>query len=38
MRLSIRYVIAGHWSPVHGPDLVDTYLGFLRAAMAGRPG
>jgi metallo-beta-lactamase class B len=31
-RLPIRTVIAGHFSPVHGPDLVDRYLALLRAA------
>ncbi len=38
LHLRIRYIIAGHWSPVHGPDLIDTYPGFLRTAMAGGPG
>ena len=36
--LRISYIAARHWSPVHGPDLVDTCLGFLRPAVAGRPG
>jgi metallo-beta-lactamase class B len=31
-RLPIRTVIAGHYSPVHGPDLIDRYLALLRAA------
>jgi len=31
-RLTIDYIIAGHWSPVHGPELIDRYLGFLREA------
>ena len=29
LHLDIRTVIAGHWSPVHGPELIDQYLGFL---------
>ena len=33
LHLPIDYIVAGHWSPVHGPDLVDTYLGFLQTAM-----
>ena len=37
LHLKIRYIVAGHWSPVHGPDLIDTYIGFLQTAMAGRP-
>ncbi len=38
LHLRISYIVARHWSPVHGPDLVDTCLGFLRTAVAGRPG
>ena len=30
MRLDVALVIAGHWSPVHGADLVDHYLDLLR--------
>lgn len=30
MRLPLRYVVSGHWEPVHGPELIDTYIGFLR--------
>jgi metallo-beta-lactamase class B len=29
LHLDIRMVIAGHWSAVHGPDLVDLYLKLL---------
>ncbi|HEU4723716.1 MAG TPA: subclass B2 metallo-beta-lactamase [Candidatus Eisenbacteria bacterium] len=25
-KLKIRTVVAGHWSPVHGPELIQTYL------------
>lgn len=30
MHLKIRTVIAGHWSAVHGPDLIDRYLRLLQ--------
>lgn len=33
LHLPIDYIVAGHWSPIHGPELVDTYLGFLQTAM-----
>ena len=36
MGLEIKTVIAGHWSPVHGPDLIDTYLDFLANDAAAR--
>jgi len=26
LHLDIRMVIAGHWSAVHGPDIIDRYL------------
>ena len=29
LQLPIRMIIAGHWSPVHGPDLIDRYLDML---------
>jgi metallo-beta-lactamase class B len=32
LRLPVRTVIAGHFSPVHGPDLVDRYLALLKAS------
>jgi metallo-beta-lactamase class B len=28
--LPIDTIIAGHWSPVHGPQLIDEYLGLLQ--------
>lgn len=31
-RLSIRTIVAGHWAPVHDPDLVDRYLALLKEA------
>ena len=36
LHLPIDRIIAGHWSPVHGPELIDTYLGFLHAAMTNK--
>jgi metallo-beta-lactamase class B len=32
LELEIQTIIAGHYSPVHGPDLLDKYLELLRAA------
>jgi metallo-beta-lactamase class B len=29
LRLDIRMIISGHWSAVHGPDLIDRYLDLL---------
>jgi len=38
MHLKIRTVIAGHWSAVHGPDLIDQYLRMLQEhSQPGRP-
>jgi metallo-beta-lactamase class B len=30
LHLHIRMIVAGHWSAVHGPDLVDHYLDLLK--------
>jgi metallo-beta-lactamase class B len=30
MHLKIRIVVAGHWSAVQGPDLIEKYLGMLK--------
>jgi metallo-beta-lactamase class B len=30
LHLAIDTIISGHWSPVHGPDLVERYLQLLR--------
>jgi metallo-beta-lactamase class B len=30
LQLGYTTIIAGHWSPVHGPELVDQYLELLR--------
>ncbi len=32
LHLDIDSIISGHWSPVHGPELIETYLGFLKEA------
>jgi metallo-beta-lactamase class B len=29
LHLDIKTVVSGHWSPIHGPDLIERYLGFL---------
>jgi metallo-beta-lactamase class B len=29
LKLDIRTIVAGHWSPVHGPELIDQYLELL---------
>jgi metallo-beta-lactamase class B len=31
LHLDVETVISGHWSPIHGPDLVDRYLDLLAA-------
>ena len=31
MKLPIETIVAGHWSAVHGPELIDQYLGLLAA-------
>jgi beta-lactamase class A len=31
MQLKIKIIVAGHWSAVHGPDLIDRYLSMLQA-------
>ena len=28
-KLKIRTIVAGHWSPIHGPDLIERYMGLL---------
>lgn len=30
LHLSIRTIISGHWSAIHGPELIDQYLKMLR--------
>lgn len=32
LRLDMRMIISGHWSAVHGPDLIDRYLRLLAGA------
>lgn len=29
LKLDIRTIVAGHWSPMHGPELIDQYLELL---------
>lgn len=31
LHLPIDFIISGHWSAVHGPELIDQYLAMLRA-------
>jgi metallo-beta-lactamase class B len=31
LHLDYQTIIAGHWSPIHGPELVDEYLRLLRS-------
>jgi metallo-beta-lactamase class B len=35
-RLDVTTIVAGHWSPVHGPELIDTYLALLAKDAAKR--
>jgi metallo-beta-lactamase class B len=37
LKLEVRTIVAGHGSPVHGPELVEHYLGLLRANAARAP-
>ncbi len=30
LNLPVTTIIAGHWSPIHGPELIDQYLKLLR--------
>lgn len=34
LRLGYTTIIAGHWSPIHGPELVDRYLQLLEQSRA----
>ena len=34
LHLDIRWIVSGHWSAVHGPDLVNHYLKLLEAHSA----
>lgn len=40
LKLDIRTIVAGHYSPVHGPELIDQYLTLLKnsPAAATQPG
>jgi metallo-beta-lactamase class B len=35
-QLPIRTIVAGHWAPVHGPDLVERYLALLEKVPGGQ--
>jgi metallo-beta-lactamase class B len=37
LHLNFRYIISGHWSPVHGPELIDQYLALLRQVESSHP-
>ena len=31
LNLGFTTIVAGHWSPIHGPELIDQYLQLLAA-------
>jgi metallo-beta-lactamase class B len=31
LKLDIKTIVAGHWSPLHGPELIDQYLELLKS-------
>ena len=31
LNLGFTTIVAGHWSPIHGPELIDRYLQLLAA-------
>ena len=37
LHLGIDTIISGHWSPVHGPELVEQYLQLLEMSSPPRP-
>ncbi len=37
LNLDIKTIIAGHWSPVHGPELIQQYLELLKKNSQGSP-
>jgi metallo-beta-lactamase class B len=37
LHLDITTIVAGHWAPVHGPELIDEYLALLDGLAAERP-
>jgi metallo-beta-lactamase class B len=37
LHLPIQFIISGHWSPVHGPELIDQYLALLRQVGSPKP-
>lgn len=36
LNLDYTTIVAGHWSAIHGPELVDRYLGFLDTYQRGQ--
>jgi metallo-beta-lactamase class B len=34
LNLDIKTIVAGHWSPVHGPELIEQYLKLLEGSQA----
>jgi metallo-beta-lactamase class B len=38
LHLNIDTIIAGHWSPIHGPELIDQYLALLAKHASKLPG
>lgn len=36
LHLDIRTIVSGHWSALHGPELIDRYLEMLEAYSSGR--
>ena len=36
LNLGFTTIIAGHWSPIHGPELIDHYLALLAALPEGK--
>jgi len=34
LNLGFTTIVAGHWSPIHGPELIDQYLQLLGAKKA----
>lgn len=35
LHLDVRTIVSGHWTPIHGPELVDHYLELLRVSAQG---
>lgn len=37
LHLDIETIISGHWSPIHGPELIDQYLALLEKYISKHP-